>query len=66
MSTALRITLDEYDRMIEAGVFEPDGPSRRRIELIHGEIREMSPIGPDHENDVDYLNAIRTTESTAK
>lgn len=44
MSTQPRFTLDEYDRMIDAAVFNPD----RRIELIFGELHEMSPIGPRH------------------
>jgi Uma2 family endonuclease len=48
MSTATRITLAEYDRMIAAGAFE-GGVTRPRIELIDGELREMSPIGSQHE-----------------
>ena len=51
MSTIARLTIDEYDRMINSGVFE-----NRRIELIHGELREMSPIGVTHEYAVDELN----------
>jgi Uma2 family endonuclease len=54
MSTLARLTIEEYDRMITAGVF--DGPQPRRIELIQGELREMSPIGPPHETTVDTLN----------
>lgn len=53
MSTALRLTLDEYDRMIEQGVF--DETRDRRIELINGELREMSPPGPSHEDVIDLL-----------
>lgn len=51
ISTIARLTIDEYDRMINSGVFE-----NRRIELIHGELREMSPIGVPHEYAVDELN----------
>ena len=51
MSTMTRWTLAEYDRMVASGVFEPD----RRIEFIQGEIREMPPIGPSHEDLVDKL-----------
>ena len=39
-----RFTVDEYHRMGEAGIFA-DGA---RIELIAGEIVEMTPIGSDH------------------
>ena len=34
-------TVQEYDRLIEAGFFGPD----ERLELIDGEIVTMSPIG---------------------
>lgn len=52
--TIARLTLDQYDRMIAAGIF--DDTDRRRIEFIHGELREMTPMGPEHEKAVDYLN----------
>jgi Uma2 family endonuclease len=48
MSTATRITVAEYDRMIADGKFE-GGLTRPRVELIDGELREMSPIGSIHE-----------------
>ncbi len=54
MSTVAHFTLAEYDRMVAAGVF--DEPASRRLELIRGEIREMNPIGPFHEDVVDRLN----------
>ena len=53
MSTIARLTLADYDRMIEAGVF--DQGQRRRLEFIRGEIREMTPIGSPHEVIVDRL-----------
>ncbi len=53
MSTIARLTLADYDRMIEAGVF--DQGRRRRLEFIRGEIREMNPIGSPHEVIVDRL-----------
>jgi Uma2 family endonuclease len=55
MSTATRITVAEFDRMIAEGKFE-GGLKRVRIELIEGELRDMSPIGPPHEEAVDVLN----------
>ena len=45
------ISVDEYDRMVEAGVFEDDA----RLELINGEIVEMTPIGAPHSSRVDRL-----------
>src|SRR5438093_8765665 len=53
MNTTLQITLAEFDRMIRRGVF--DRPRHRRIELIRGELRQMSPPGPSHEAAVDKL-----------
>ena len=38
------LTVDEYLQMVADGVFSEDA----RIELIHGEIVEMSPIGDRH------------------
>lgn len=45
------ISADEYERMGEAGIFHPDA----RLELIAGEIIEMSPIGSRHAACVDAL-----------
>jgi len=53
VSTIARLSLAEYDRMIERGVF--DEAKRRRLEFIRGEIREMTPIGSLHEVVVDRL-----------
>jgi Uma2 family endonuclease len=53
MSTGVRITVEEYDRMIAAGAFEP--VEEHHVELIRGEIREMSPINPPHEDALDRL-----------
>lgn len=53
MSVGLRLTFAEYERMIEDGAF--DALRGRRIELIHGELREMTPPGPDHSEAVSRL-----------
>jgi Uma2 family endonuclease len=42
-----KLSLEEYLRMVEAGIFSRRG--KKRVELIRGEIREMSPIGNPHE-----------------
>ncbi len=39
-----RFTVDEYHRMGQAGIFGDDD----RVELIDGEIVEMTPIGSRH------------------
>ncbi|MDT5062820.1 MAG: hypothetical protein QOH63_3279 [Acidobacteriota bacterium] len=50
------ITVDEYERMGEAGIFHPDD----RLELLEGEIYEMSPIGSPHAACVDFLTILLT------
>ena len=55
MGVLAQLTLDQYDRMIACGIFDPR--QRSRLELIGGEIREMNPIGSQHEEIVDRLNA---------
>ena len=47
-------TADEYHRMGEAGVLGPDD----RVELVAGEVVEMSPIGSPHAACVDRLNVL--------
>jgi Uma2 family endonuclease len=49
-----RITVEEYYRMAEAGLFKAED----RVELIEGEIIDMSPIGIDHAYVVKRLNSI--------
>lgn len=55
MSTALRFTTEQFDHMIERELLGP--PGERRIELIEGELVEMSPTSEDHEDLVDLLTA---------
>jgi Uma2 family endonuclease len=52
-----RFTVEQYHRMAEAGVFA-DGD---RVELIEGEIVEMTPIGSRHAAQVDRLNDLLTS-----
>jgi Uma2 family endonuclease len=55
MSVIAQLTLEQYDRMIEFGIFDPS--RRQRLELIRGEIRKMNPIGSEHEEIVERLTA---------
>ena len=52
MSTSLHLSLHEYNRMVDLGAFDE---LNRKIELIRGEIVEMNPAGPVHDDYIDYL-----------
>jgi Uma2 family endonuclease len=56
VQTRHRFNVREYYRMAETGVLKPDA----RVELLDGEIIDMSPIGPFHGGVVTYLNEIFT------
>jgi len=47
-----RLTVREYRRMGEVGIFAPDA----RVELIDGEVIDMAPIGSRHMGAVNKLN----------
>jgi Uma2 family endonuclease len=49
-----RFSVDEYERMGTAGILERDS----RVELIDGEIVEMTPIGSRHAACVKRLNSL--------
>lgn len=48
-----RLARAAYDKLIELGFFE-----RQHVELIHGTLVEMSPIGPAHRTTVNRLNKL--------
>ena len=52
MSTGLHLSSEEYDRMVRCGAFDH---LNRKIELIRGELREMNPAGPLHDDLITYL-----------
>lgn len=52
--TRKQFTVDEYTRMRETGILTEDD----RVELLDGEIYEMSPVGPLHVALVNKLNKL--------
>jgi Uma2 family endonuclease len=56
--TRHRFTADEYHQMAEAGVLRDDD----RVELIEGEIVDMTPIGPRHSAVLNRLTRALVTE----
>jgi Uma2 family endonuclease len=48
----LHLSLAEYDAMVLKGAFDD---LNRRVELIRGEIVEMNPAGPVHDDYITYL-----------
>ena len=54
-----RFSVEDYYRMAETGVLRPDA----RVELLDGEIMDMSPIGPFHGGVVGRLTRLFTIHS---
>ena len=52
MSTGLHLTTAEFSLMVERGAFDH---LHRKIELIRGELREMNPAGPLHDDLITFL-----------
>lgn len=52
MSKTLQVTVHEYDQMVERGAFEH---LVGKIELVRGEICQMNPAGPVHDDLISYL-----------
>jgi Uma2 family endonuclease len=47
-----KLTVEDYHHMAEAGIFGPE----ERVELVEGELLQMSPIGYAHANTLSRLN----------
>ena len=53
-----QFSVDDFARMVDAGILEEND----RVELIDGEVRQMSPIGSLHVAIVNRLNAVLTKQ----
>ena len=57
MKTLVKWSIEDYHRMVEAGIL-----ANRRVELLRGDILEMSPEGPEHyflgDETSDYLKRL--------
>jgi Uma2 family endonuclease len=53
MSSVAHFSLTHYEHMVDVGAFS--GPFEKRLELLRGEIVEMTPIGIQHANIVTLL-----------
>jgi Uma2 family endonuclease len=54
LETPRRLSVDEYHRMIAAGILDED----ERVELLEGVIVEMTPLGPPHAYCIEWLNRL--------
>ena len=59
----LHLTVGEFDKMVRLGAFDN---IHRKIELFRGELIEMNPAGPVHDDFVIYLNnwSMRVVDSS--
>jgi len=49
---SIDLSVDEYDQMVLRGAF---AGLQKRIELFRGELIEMNPAGPVHDDYISYL-----------
>ena len=61
-TTRRRFTVEEYHRMVHAGIFQEDD----RIELLEGEVVEMTPIGSRHSGCVNRLTRLLSERSSGR
>jgi len=57
-----RFSAEDYHRLAEVGILSPDA----RVELIEGEIHDMSPIGPFHGGVTKRLNRFFTLRAKGR
>lgn len=57
-----RFSAEDYHRLAETGILAPDA----RVELIEGEIHDMSPIGPLHSGVTIRLNRFFTLHAKGR
>jgi Uma2 family endonuclease len=62
VQTQHRFNVKEYYRMAETGVLRPDA----RVELLHGRIIDMSPIGPFHGSITKHLIQLFTAAAKGR
>ena len=60
--TKRKLSIEEYHRMADASILDAD----ERIELINGEIIQMSPIGDKHVGIVSRINTLLTLRLAGK
>ena len=64
ISTSLRLSLGDFNRLVAEDAFRALG--KRRIELIYGELREVTPPGPTHAQAVASLIRWTTNNTTER
>jgi len=55
-------SIDEYEQMIDVGILKDDD----RVELIRGEILELSPIGDEHSGRLSRINSLLVMKTAGR